>query len=53
MVEIAFDRFKLSARGVSRIIKTARTIADLRGGAEICETDIAEAIQYRVRETEA
>lgn len=53
LIEIAFDRFKLSARGVSRIIKTARTIADLRGAAEVVQSDIAEAIQYRVRGTEA
>ncbi|HOK81290.1 MAG: YifB family Mg chelatase-like AAA ATPase [Clostridiales bacterium] len=53
LLETAFTRFKLSARGLTRIIKTARTIADLRGAIDIQANDIAEAIQYRVRGVES
>lgn len=49
LLEAAFKRFKLSARGATRILKTARTIADLRGSGGIEPSDLAEAIQYRVR----
>jgi magnesium chelatase family protein len=49
LLEASFKRFRLSARGATRIIKTARTIADLRGAQNIEAIDIAEAIQYRVR----
>lgn len=52
LLEAAFARFKLSARGLTRIIKTARTIADLRGAADIQVSDVAEAIQYRARSFE-
>ena len=47
ILEMAFDRMGLSARGYTKIIKVARTIADLEGIAEINETHIAEAIGYR------
>jgi magnesium chelatase family protein len=48
LLEQAVEKFALSARAYYRILKVARTIADLDGKAEMDEAHVAEAVQYRV-----
>lgn len=47
LMETAMEKFGLSARAHSRILKIARTIADLEGVPDIKSAHVAEAIQYR------
>lgn len=47
MIRRAFDRFGMSARSYHKILKLARTIADLAGSEAIACAHIAEALQYR------
>lgn len=49
LLRAAMRQLNLSARGYHRILKLARTIADLAGGERIHVAHLAEAIQYRPR----
>lgn len=47
MIQMAMDKLGLSARAYDRILKVARTIADLHGKEAISSAYVAEAIHYR------
>ncbi len=48
LLEMAVTKLGFSARAYTRVLKVARTIADLEGRKDICATHISEAIQYRM-----
>jgi magnesium chelatase family protein len=41
------ERLKLSARGYHRVLRVARTLADLDGVAGVARVHVAEALSYR------
>ena len=47
LIKLAFNKLHLSMRGYHKIIKVARTIADLAGAAMIDKAHMREAIMYR------
>lgn len=47
LLKEAFERLKLSARAYNKVLKVARTIADLEESENIKETHLAEAFRYR------
>jgi magnesium chelatase family protein len=47
----AIDNLQLTGRGVNRVRRLARTIADLRGDAEIDESHVTKALMFRFRVT--
>jgi magnesium chelatase family protein len=48
-LKLATTQLSLSARAFHRILKVARTIADITGCGEISTAHVAEAVQYRQR----
>ena len=47
LMEMAVEKYGMSMRGYNRVLKVARTIADLAGEEKILPQHVAEAIQYR------
>ena len=48
LLEMAVTKLGFSARAYDRVLKVARTIADLAGDSDISTPNISEAIQYRM-----
>jgi magnesium chelatase family protein len=47
LVTQAIERFRLSARGFHRVLRVARTLADLEGGGAVKQIHVAESLTYR------
>jgi magnesium chelatase family protein len=48
LVRDAADKMRLSARGLTRVLRVARTLADLDGGERVARVHLAEALSYRL-----
>lgn len=51
MLKEAFYRMGLSARGLHRTLRVARTIADMEASVSICQSHVMEALSYRLTVT--
>ncbi len=49
LLDRAYDRLRLTARAYDRVVKVARTIADLAGAGTIAAAHVGEALSYRAR----
>ena len=49
LAEQAAEKLRLSARGFTRVLRVARTVADLGGAASVRRMDVAEALAFRHR----
>lgn len=47
LLKNAFTKLNMTARASTRVLKVARTIADLDGSIDVLSKHVAEAIQYR------
>ena len=52
LIRDAADAMRLSARGYHRVLRVARTLADLDGAEAVARIHIAEALSYRTLPTE-
>ncbi|CAC9930611.1 Mg chelatase-like protein [Aedoeadaptatus coxii] len=50
LLDMAYKKYKFSGRSIHKILKVARTVADLRGGDDISDEDVLEAIRYKTVE---
>ncbi len=49
LLKDATDKLRLTARGYHRVLKVARTLADLQGAEDVLRSHVAEALAYRQR----